>query len=69
MRRIQIHLDDVVDDGLVVEARRRGMSKAALIRLLIRQASADRAADPLDAVIGTGDGTPAEDIDAIVYSR
>lgn len=58
-----------MDDGLVIEARRRGMSKAALIRHLIRQASAEPAPDPVDHLIGAGDGEPAADIDAIVYRR
>lgn len=32
MRRIQIYLDEEVDDALQEEAARRGVSKAALVR-------------------------------------
>ncbi|MDQ3538792.1 MAG: ribbon-helix-helix domain-containing protein [Actinomycetota bacterium] len=67
MRRIQIHLDDAVDDRLAVEARRRSLSKAALIRLLIRQGFPQGGKDPVDAVIGMGDGEAVDDIDAAVY--
>lgn len=69
MRRIQIHVEESVDNGLAVEARRRGMSKAALIRMLIEQGSAVRADDPLNAIVGKGDGAPVDDIDATVYGR
>lgn len=69
LRRIQIHLDNLVDDRLAIEARRRGVSKAALIRQLISQASEHPAQDPVDAVIGAGDGEPVGDIDAAVYGR
>ena len=69
MRRIQIHLDDTVDDRLAVEARRRSLSKAAFIRLLIRQGFPQDPEDPVDAVIGTGDGEGVDDIDATVYGR
>lgn len=66
---MQIHLDDTVDDRLAIEARRRSMSKAALIRLLIRQGFHQGADDPVDAVIGMGDGEAVDDIDATVYGR
>ncbi|MCC7077910.1 MAG: CopG family transcriptional regulator [Acidimicrobiia bacterium] len=69
MRRIQVHIDEAMDDELAAEARRRGMSKAGLIRLLLSQQSQATASDPVDALIGTGDGDPAEDIDAVVYGR
>lgn len=69
MRRIQIHIDDAMDDELATEARRCGMSKAALIRLLLSQRRQVMEADPIDALIGAGDGEAAEDIDAVVYDR
>lgn len=70
MRRIQLHLDEVMDDGLADEARRQGISKAALIRRLLSQSvNASPGPDPVDAVIGAGDGVPADDIDAVVYGR
>jgi len=69
VRRIQIHIEESVDNDLAVEARRRGLSKAALIRLLIQGATSGSAADPVDELIGAGDGEPTPDIDAIVYGR
>ncbi|CAN5661458.1 hypothetical protein BH24ACT14_BH24ACT14_10850 [soil metagenome] len=45
------------------------MSKAAFIRLLIRQGFPQDPEDPVDAVIGTGDGEGVDDIDATVYGR
>lgn len=69
MRRIQVHLDEAMDDGLATEARRRGMSKAALIRLLLSRQTGVAVADPLDALIGSGDGEAADDIDAVVYGQ
>lgn len=67
MRRIQIHLDEEVDDQLAGQARERGLSKAALIRQLISVGSTQSATDPLDALVGAGDGDPVDDIDAVVY--
>ncbi|CAN5850816.1 hypothetical protein BH23ACT8_BH23ACT8_10860 [soil metagenome] len=59
-----------MDDELAAEARRRGMPKAALIRLLLRDGVAGPCGnDPLDAVIGRGDGHPVDDIDAAIYVR
>lgn len=69
MRRIQLHLDEAMDDELATEARRRGLSKAALIRLLLSQQIGVAVADPVDALIGSGDGGPVDDIDAVVYGR
>jgi hypothetical protein len=69
MRRIQLHLDEATDDRLAAEARRVGISKAALIRQRIDQASADHERDPIDALIGASGALPADNIDAIVYDR
>ncbi|GIU91153.1 MAG: antitoxin VapB20 [Acidimicrobiia bacterium] len=67
MRRIQIHLEEDVDDALAAEAARRGISKAALIRELVRQAFPGPSRDPVEAVIGAGDGEPVDDIDRVLY--
>lgn len=69
VRRIQIHIGEAMDDTLATEARRRGLSKAALIRLLLEERLHTNQEDPIDAVVGAGDGLPADDIDAIVYGR
>jgi hypothetical protein len=70
MRRIQIHIDEALDDAAEVEAARRGLSKAALIRASLARELAveDRSAmDPWTALTGWLDDGPVEDLDAVVY--
>lgn len=67
MRRIQLHLDEALDQALAEEARRRGVAKAALVRELLRQGFPAHTEDPVDRVVGKGDGGPVEDIDAVLY--
>lgn len=67
MRRIQIHLEEETDQALAAEAARRGISKAALIREMVRQAFTRPGRDPMEGVIGAGDGEPADDIDRVLY--
>lgn len=67
MRRINIHLDDDVDRDVAAEAAKRGMSKAALIRELVRRGLQRPTADPIEAVIGLGQGEPVDDIDQVLY--
>ena len=72
VRRIQIHIDEALDDAAEAEAARRGLSKAALIRaLLSRELVADQrpATDPWKALTGWLDDGPVEDLDAVVYDR
>jgi len=69
MRRIQLYFDEDTDDELAAEAARRGVSKAALVRDLVRQGFQREAQDPIDNVIGLGDGEPVEDIDVAVYGQ
>lgn len=70
MKRIQIHIDDELDAAAEVEAVRRGMSKAALIRealaerLAIMDAKPD---DPWEAMRGWLDDEPVDDIDEVLY--
>ena len=69
MRRVQIHLEEAVDDALAAEAARRGISKAQLIRDMLDQVMPDTGhgtPDPLDALVGAVDVDPA-DIDDVVY--
>jgi hypothetical protein len=68
VRRLQISIDEELDDFLAAEAARRGTSKAALIREYVREhAGADgREPDPLAEFIGAIDAEPG-DIDEVVY--
>ncbi len=72
MRRIQIHIDDNLDDAAEREAARRGLSKAALIRAsLARELAADatHVEDPWEAMAGWLGNGPVDDLDAVVYDR
>jgi len=72
VRRIQIHIDEALDDAAEAEAARRGLSKAALIRAsLARELAVDErpATDPWSALTGWLDDGPVEDLDAVVYDR
>ncbi|HEX7323057.1 MAG TPA: CopG family transcriptional regulator [Mycobacterium sp.] len=67
MRRIQLYLPEDMDAALAAEAARRGVSKAALVRELVGHSFGRPGRDPIDDVIGIGDGAPVDDIDAAVY--
>lgn len=67
MKRIQLYIEEDVDDALAAEAARRGVSKAALVRRLVRQGFSRPGRDPIDDVIGTGGGAAVDDIDAALY--
>jgi len=70
MRRIQLYLEDSMDDQLVEEARRRGKSKGALIREAVAVTYPPPAADDVDglaALDGWLDIGPIDDIDAVIY--
>ena len=72
MRRLQIMIDEDLDDALTVRARRDGTSKASLLRAAARAHYLDRAPDPdpLLGMVGVDRGTPLspeESIDSVVY--
>ena len=74
MRRIQIHLEEEVDEALTREAFARHTSKAALIREYLRDhVQVDRSAviDPSGDFIGMYEGTEdeSESVDEVVYGR
>jgi 3-methyladenine DNA glycosylase Mpg len=69
MRRLQIYMDEDMDELLAVQAKREGTSKAALIRSAVREHFAEYATnDPLDEWVGTVDAEPGE-VDAVVYGE
>ena len=72
MRRIQIHIDEALDDAAEAEAARRGLSKAALIRAsLAHELAVDErpATDPWEAITGWLDDGPVDDLDAVIYDQ
>jgi predicted transcriptional regulator len=70
MRRIQIYIEEELDDRLSAEASKTGRSKAALIRESVAERFGDavRRREPLDALVGSVDAEPAE-VDDVVYGR
>ncbi len=67
MKRLQIYIDEPLDELLTHRSRREGRSKAALIRDAVRRAYGEAPAnDPFDDWAGGIDDTPG-DIDAVVY--
>ena len=71
MRRLQVHLDEPLDEALARESCRRGISKAAVIRrALARELTAGPVPpveDPWQALIGCLDSEPVDDLDAVIY--
>lgn len=68
VRRINVYIDEELDERTAREAARRGISKAALIRACL-SAALGPDADPIDGLVGVSDAEPADDVDAIVYGR
>jgi predicted transcriptional regulator len=68
MRRLQIYIDEELDDALAVRARRAHTSKAALIREAVRRSigEPESKVDPFRDWIGGSDATPAP-VDEVVY--
>ena len=73
MRRIQLYVDDGVDDALSAEAAVRGTSRSAVARDLVREGLShyfDDEPDPVDELVGwLVDAEPIDDIDAAIYGR
>ena len=71
MRRIQIYIEEELDEALQAEAMRTGRSKAAIIRESVAARIGRRGKtpkDPITALVGSIDVEPA-DIDEVVYGR
>lgn len=68
MRRIQIYIEEELDERLGSEAARSGVSKAALIRetVALRYGISALPADPLDQLVASLDVEPG-DVDEVVY--
>ncbi len=69
MRRINIYIDEELDDRAAREARRRHVSKAALIRHCLLAELGGDDGDPVDAIVGASNAEPAADINAVLYGR
>lgn len=70
MKRLQIMIEEELDDALAREAAREGTSKAALIRLFVRERLKPLPPlheDPLWDLVGGVDAEPVEDIDEYLY--
>lgn len=70
MRRIQLYMDDDLDHALTAEAARSGRSRSEVVRMAVRQSlehALTDSADPVDALIGSVDIDPIDDIDAAIY--
>ncbi len=69
MKRLQILIEEELDDALAIEAKRTGTSKAALIRRFVRDQLSDQegtGGDPLAAMIGVDELEPTA-VDDVVY--
>lgn len=67
MKRLQIMIDEDLDEALGLEAKKQGTSKAALIRRFVRsQLGNVEDHDALSEMVGNDDFEPAP-IDDVVY--
>lgn len=72
MRRLQIYLDEAIDEALGQEAERRGVSKGAVIRQALARDLGPLdldAANPWLALAGWFADGGVDDIDAAIYER
>lgn len=70
MKRVQIHLEEDLDEAAAAEAARRGISKAALIRESVRKELGRSSSDPgaaWAAITGWLEDGGVDDLDAVVY--
>lgn len=68
VKRLQIMIEEELDDLLGRQARALGCSKAALVRRFVRERlHMPPADDPLVGMAGAYEGLSADDIDEVVY--
>jgi hypothetical protein len=71
MRRIELYLDEALDDALAREAAPRGQTKAVLIRECLWREFGPRvvATDALDELVGLSDAPPrrGDSTDDVIY--
>ena len=70
MRRIQLYMDEELDDALSAKAARLNCSRSFLVREAVRASLATEPhapSDSVDCLVGTVDVDPDDDIDAVVY--
>jgi hypothetical protein len=74
VRRLQIMIDEDLDEALARQAREEGTSKAALIRRYVRERIKPLPPieeDPLWELVGMAEGSPDDSasVDDVVYPR
>ena len=70
MRRIQLYLDEDLDEALSTRAAQLAVSRSSLVRDAIRaslRAHLTTLVDPVDNLIGYLDIEPDDDIDSVIY--
>ncbi|MGB3896157.1 CopG family transcriptional regulator [Mycolicibacter sinensis] len=69
MKRLQIYIEEDVDQALGAEARRQRKSKAALIREYVADRLRAPGPDPVESFIGSFEGDPdlSATVDDVVY--
>ncbi|HEX8074073.1 MAG TPA: CopG family transcriptional regulator [Thermoleophilaceae bacterium] len=70
MKRLQIYIQEELDEALAIEAARAGTSKAALIREFVgdRLTKSSPERDPLNDLVGRYDDEPGA-VDDVVYGQ
>jgi len=70
MKRLQIYIEEDLDDALAAQARRTHTSKAAIIREAVRRAMGEPEppVDPFRDWVGGSDAEPST-VDDVVYGR
>jgi ribbon-helix-helix CopG family protein len=67
LKRLQIYIEEELDEALAIRAADEKTSKAALIRRFVAERlGGDRSPDPLDELVGARDEEPGR-VDDVVY--